>query len=290
MRILVHVHVFHKEIWPEIRDLLCNLDQFDWDLYITTVHNDFCFDKSIGCSARRVSVNIIENKGYDVGPFIWVLQHVDTDKYDYVIKLHTKRNVPYDAIIGKYCVGGSMWRRKSLSFIRSKNNINLCLSSMESNTHTGMCGDRQLIMEDSFDSDSLSLEGARIIMDKHFSYTGNIKFIAGTMFIAKMDALRPILKIGVSLNDFSESSSDRKSSLAHALERVFGALIIAQGFEIEDCFTKKYINLFYLDDIRNFSIKLLLFIRRFIFQYKKTKHRKIIKILKIPVYSKKFYD
>lgn len=288
MRILVHVHVFYKEIWPEIRDLLKNLDGFDWDLYITTVHDDFEPNSDIIALARHADVHVVENKGYDVGPFIWVINNVDIERYDYIVKLHTKRDVSYKTIPGNYLLGGKRWRKKLLSFIESKDNIRKCISTMENNKSIGMCGNYLLIMDDSSDRDIPSMEGARLILKENFLYSGSIRFICGTMFIVRARIFEPIINMNINIGEFAESSINRKSSLAHMMERVFGAMVIYQGFTIEDCFTENKLYISYLERSVGLIVNLLFDVQRFIFQFKKTKNNNlIIKIMKIPVYVKK---
>ena len=37
-------------------------------------------------------ISIVENRGFDVGPFIKTISELNLDNYDFIVKLHTKRN------------------------------------------------------------------------------------------------------------------------------------------------------------------------------------------------------
>lgn len=277
-------------MWKEIRDFLLNLDEFYWDLYITTVYSDFDIDGDIINLANHVSIHIVKNKGYDVGPFMFIINSIDIIKYDYIIKLHTKRNMKYSktSMVGNYFLCGSRWRNKLLSFIKSKENIKKCISTMERNKNVGMCGNHSLIIDNYSDRDFPSMDGARLLLKNNFSYSGSIKFIAGTMFIVRAKIFTPIIKMNINIDNFTESSANRQSSLAHIMERVFGGIVIQQGFTIEDCFTKNRNYIVYFERTVGLLASALFEIQRFIFQRKKTKNKNIIlKIMKIPVYIKK---
>ena len=67
---------------------------------------------------KNVNVEIVKNLGFDLGPFVHVLNEVNLNDYSYVIKLHTKRDIPLNGKKDWYT--GSGWRDALLKFIRSK--------------------------------------------------------------------------------------------------------------------------------------------------------------------------
>ena len=110
-----------------------------------------------------------------------------------------------------------------------------------------------------------------------FNKVETFHFVAGTMFYVRANLLKPLLRY--TIDDFAQTNGTVKDgTFAHVIERIFGALIEAQSYSL---YEDKYISIKYYAKLISFSI------RRFIFQYKETKHRKLIKIFKIPVYSKK---
>jgi hypothetical protein len=105
------------------------------------------------------------------------------------------------------------------------------------------------------------------------SATEKLSFIAGSMFLAKANLLKPLQNYNI--KDFALTDGKiKEGTFSHVVERLFGALITTQNHTIH---TIKH------DDYRlDF---LLVSLKHFIFQKKITKSgKKIIKICKIPVY------
>ncbi len=55
--------------------------------------------------------------------------------------------------------------------------------------------------------------------------SGFFDFPVGTMFWAKVDALKPLFDAGITINDFQEETGQSDGTLSHALERLIGLLI-----------------------------------------------------------------
>jgi len=60
----------------------------------------------------------------------------------------------------------------------------------------------------------------------------NITFPIGTMFWARTEALRSLIDLGLTWEDYPEEPLPYDGSILHALERLFPTIIQAQGFDI----------------------------------------------------------
>lgn len=279
--ILVHVHVYYPELWPEIKACLGSLATGTYDLYVTMVTDYPDLVSDIKTFSSDAHCLVVANRGYDIGPFVHVLNMTNLDQYDYVIKLHTKRDMPAGALLGAFDMSGGAWRQYALSFLHPKTHFQSCLQGFLDNPAIGMMAHHRLIVGQCY-GDKAALRQCQDLCRKMGLPVRPFKYVAGTMFIIRAKLLRPVVDMGLGLDDFSAPTQDKPTSLAHVLERFFGYLVYAQDFTIQDSFTDKRLK--QQDNL----MKPLRFIWHFLYRRKVTRSGKsIIKICKIPIYSKR---
>ena len=66
-----------------------------------------------------------------------------------------------------------------------------------------------------------------------------VEYIGGTMFIARADIFKPLLKLGLKAEDFRTVERDNENELAHVIERVMGWLVTSNGYTFDDPYTTK---------------------------------------------------
>lgn len=280
-KILVHCHVYYPHMWAELKNYIQNIAPHPFDLYVTLVekHSDIIDD--VKRTFPNAKVEIVENRGYDIGPFIHVLNQVDLDDYEYVIKIHSKGTSDKGCrlYINGVRLTQKLWHRFLLEgILRSPKFFQKIMSRFEENPKLGMVGAKKLITSDDKVSEQLRSDIEKQMKEMGFAKPKEIRFIAGTMFMCRAKLLNPI-KSKFMLHDFAPTDGSVKDgTLAHVLERVLGTSVIAQGYEIQgyDC------NLFMI--LRGIELSL----RRFIYQSKVTNNGShLVKICKLPIYSKK---
>ncbi len=284
--ILIHIHIYYTHLWPELRECVELVDSLNlqFQLVITTVGEMTKLADEVTTRWPEAELRVVPNLGYDIAPFAEVLNHVDLTRYRYCIKLHTKRDVVWDASIGAVCVGGNRWRQYLLSFMK-RENMEAVLRAFESQPTLGMVGHHALICSrEPYDEHAWKLS-------EHWLNTGGFalssstyahKYIAGSMFMCRAELLgvvRDILKG----KEFEMPKPERISPISHAAERLLGHAVTAAGYEVRDVYTPAI-------ERMGFRWKHLLLrsvhrLMRFVFQRKRTKSGKlIVKICKIPVY------
>ena len=90
-KIAVHMHLYYAEQLEDLLQRLESLSGTAYDLYVTMGAEDKKAEQTIKAFKADANIRIVRNLGYDVGPFIDFLHHVNLDDYDYIIKIHTKR-------------------------------------------------------------------------------------------------------------------------------------------------------------------------------------------------------
>lgn len=222
VKIAVVVHLFYPELADEIYRLLRNIVE-PFDLIVTTPREGATSGllDMFSPLASSVTIAVSENRGRDVGPFIAVHRAGLLERYEAVLKLHSKRST--------YSEQGQFWQQ---------------------NLFRQLCGESLTVMR----TLELLRRGDVGVVGPHDYYLTNphywganratvwrlmqslspasplteadvpLGFFAGTMFWFTPRALSPLHDIPDSLLDFEPEGGQQDGTLAHALERLFGLL------------------------------------------------------------------
>ncbi len=283
-KILVHVHVFYENLYPELKACLLNLKDYNCDYFFTFVKENKELESDIKSTFKNVKVEIVKNLGFDLGPFVHVLNEVNLDEYSYVIKLHTKRDIPLNG--RKYWYSGSGWRDALLKFIKNKDVLDKVIERLEKNPKVGMHGPNICTFNkktDEHDTSKVVLKYFR----KNNLKVSKYKFVAGTMFIVRAPLLKFIQNLNVTQDYFeSPDLSHEGCQKAHIFERLCGYTVTRQGFKIVDCtYSVVWSQFLY------FLINLKKFLQASIVTVRVTKNNKfLVKVLRIPVFAIKLKD
>jgi len=230
MRTLAIVHVYYPQRWPELaaclriaaepRDIVVTYGD---ETAVAAARHDFPEATFLKC----------ENVGYDIWPFLKALQTVELSRYDVIVKLHTKRDVPTPYCANNAFLGGSAWRRLLLGFVKSPGAWRRALRRL-SGPGVGMVADRRLVFTGNVtEPDDGVFDRA---LDEVERMTGERlsggRFVAGSMFAVRAEVLKPLLG-QYAADRFAVSEKGDYRTLAHVLERAFGALVSAAGLRVE---------------------------------------------------------
>jgi len=222
MRIAIVVHVFYGNLWPEIRRHIRHFDSYSPDVFITTSETA---DPSVIDTIRRdmphAAVERLPNRGFDVGPFVKTINEIDLDRYEYIVKLHTKRN--RFGIVNFMPLFGGLWRKKLLAFCNSRAAVRKTLDVLSENDSVGMIGgDCELLVRP---WNELAPEPLQETPSDPRT------FVAGTMFIVRSRLLKAV-RDSVSFEDFAPTTRQTLDTLAHKWERRLGYMVTDQGMSV----------------------------------------------------------
>lgn len=281
MKICVHLHVFYMEMLDELLRYVSNFsttEDWEYDLYVTMCGKHPESEQKIYDFKDNAHIIKVANRGYDVAPFLQVIKNINLDDYDYIVKLHSKRDLTQPAYLPNCQFKGSEWRDKLAAFIASPENLALSLKQFEQHADIGMLCAPELIITAAKD-DVRAEEKAEKIMRGMGLEIKNRNFVAGTMFMARAKLFKHWQNLPYNAADFEEFDPKHKGgSLAHALERVLGYMIGAQGYRIAP----------YYPCGLGVKLKFIAYrIGNFLYYRRVNSKGKLhIKICKIPVYSK----
>ncbi len=229
--ILVHLHLYYHEQIDYMLSKLKNINNCNWDLYVTICQDNSISKKKILNFKPDAKIIIVENKGYDVWPFISIIKSVNLSNYDYIVKIHTKNYQKKPNALGKK---GFWWRNELIdSLLKSKTRYKNNIKILEDNSIGMICSalmyrtvsGNKKIPEESF---LLNKELLRL----NFT-TQKRDFCAGTMFIAKADIFKFLQTSQINANDFSTSESTSSvGTLAHVYERILCIAVSEYGYKI----------------------------------------------------------
>lgn len=252
----------------------------DYDLHISVTRQDADLFRDIKAFNPACTLKVVQNKGYDVAPFIEVLNSVHLGNYDYIVKLHTKRDMPVGVLINRFDMGQTRWRDYALSFLSTPAHFKKCLKAFAQDEKLGMCGHHRLIFKNDPSCDTLFHEAETFLLHMGLHKKHKAFYVAGTMFMARAHLMQPFKDLCLSIDDFATPDRGHdNASLAHVIERALGRSVSAQGYVLKDCFSTR------AEWWK--SISSILFRRVYynIYRRKRTKSgRLLIKLVKIPVW------
>ena len=237
-RTLVVIHLYYPQLWKELLGCVRSIDG-EKDVVVT--HGD----ESAVAEARRdlPEARFIrcENRGFDVWPFLFALQQVRMSDYGLVVKLHTKRDIDfgYDFKFNGHHFNGPTWRERLVSFCatprawaRTKREL--------LRPGVGMVADRHVIVgrrDVRYDHAERAYDAALAEINAlggHPVAPQEGRFVAGTMFAAKTEPLKFLLRRGFTAGMFPTSEHVRISDCqyAHVVERMLGLAVGACGQRI----------------------------------------------------------
>ena len=172
-----------------------------------------------------------------------------------------------------------------LSFIKSQDRFDKVIARLESDNTIGMHGAIPAIFSKDDDLATKTREDVIALAQKNNLKAIDYEFVAGSVFVVRASVLKMIQALKLSQKDFEiPDETHVKSQFAHIIERYLGFITYTQGMAIEDCelssMQKEY---FYLKK------SWLKFFHKYIYSVRVTKKGKfLVKILRIPIYSRKF--
>lgn len=225
-RLAIIIHAFYLDVFEEILESLGRVD-LTHKLFVTTTSESAGSVRNI-LRAFGSEFEIIEheNRGRDVAPFLVALRRANAEGFPFVLKLHTKKSL--------HRGDGDAWRNEIYRSIATPTQIRWIIDAMKSSPTVGIVGPLgQLVsMGTYWGSNEARVRWLASRMCISSVDANKDILVAGTMFIARMEALLPALNLAIRAEDFEAEGGQTDGTLAHALERAFTYSARAAGLEI----------------------------------------------------------
>ena len=230
--VAVHIHVHYTDLLDELMNYTSNLPG-KVDLFVTTTQPGGSIAAQVQARFPHATVWQTQNRGKDLGPFIDAIKRHQLDKYDLVLKLHSKKslNLPkylkaVQGLFGKEIRNGDDWRRGLItSLAANQQRVEQIYQAFAADATLGMVGAARFICR-APDVNGVGYEA----LCQRLGISPHILFFGGTIFWIRGRHLRHLRQAGLTLQDFDvHSVGNVENTLEHACERVFGALVAADG-------------------------------------------------------------
>ncbi len=225
----VIIHMFYEHMTPEFQLYLRNIP-YPFDLYIST---DTPEKKAIierfleNETYNHVEVRLSENRGRDIAPKLIAFRDV-YDRYEFALHLHTKwsdhaselanwRGYLLETLLGSGEIVHSVFE----AFGRVDDIGIIAAQHFEPVRHWINWGHDYKIAKALSKRMGFDLPSDKSVLD----------FPSGSMFWARTDALKPLLDLELSYQDFPPEENQIDKTLAHAIERLYYYVCEHAGFQ-----------------------------------------------------------
>lgn len=279
-RVLVHLHIYYPQQIDYFINKMGNIVDVEWDLYVT--YSELPKDAFSKLKSFKPSVQFlpIENIGYDIWPFLSLIRALNLKDYDYVIKLHTKRELPPNEtdLLNQ---SGFYWRNTLVdSILFSQNHFRNILKILDQKKKIGMICARDYYLKEDLFQDFIKKELQKLGLLKMSS-----KMEFGSIFMIRSYVLESLKTDIISRELFSKHAplSGSSISMAHIYERLFSHLSPNYGLRNYPITYKKNLN------YKSILVNPLINTFRFLFTIDRSglDQKKFVKLFGVTIYKSK---
>ena len=170
---------------------------------------------------------VMENRGFDLLPFLTVLKDIDLDKYDIVFKLQSKSTKKSFIHIYKQFFLRRDWFVNLFEGVLSAKNVHKTIDVLYNQEEIGLVAAENLIVKDPKHKENLIQKMAE---ERGLPFIREYSFVAGTCFAMKAMCLKPIQELHLEKEEFAPWVPSRGLSFAHFVERYLCISLLLQGY------------------------------------------------------------
>jgi lipopolysaccharide biosynthesis protein/glycosyltransferase involved in cell wall biosynthesis len=221
--VCVVVHAYYPELLDEILALLRPWE-VPYRLILTTAaETEPAVRERLACFGLRAECRVYENRGRDILPFLRVANELADAGEELLLKLHTKRSL--------HRRDGDIWRRDLLTKLVAPENAQRFREAFGELPRLGMIAPEGHVLSMRFywgsNRENVHYLCRRLSIRE--ADPAEEVFAAGSMFWARLDALRPLLNLHLDESEFEAEGGQVDGTMAHAIERVTALAVKQSG-------------------------------------------------------------
>ncbi|MEJ7745161.1 MAG: rhamnan synthesis F family protein [Luteimonas sp.] len=226
LRVALHLHVYYPELLPEMLERL-GRNRLQPDLFVS-VPTGLVGDRvrsMLHEYGGRTVVEVVPNRGRDIGPLLTAFGPRLTRDYDIVGHLHTKKTADVaDVVMSK------AWRTFLFENLLGgeASMVDIIVGRMAADPSIGMIFPDEPNLLDWGRNRTAAVALCRKL-DLPEDLPEQFEFPVGTMFWARVEALQPLFDLSLDWADYPVEPLPYDGSMLHALERLLPFVVAQQG-------------------------------------------------------------
>ncbi|MCB1476929.1 MAG: hypothetical protein H6883_12490 [Rhodobiaceae bacterium] len=235
LKIAAIAHMHYHEVWPELAATLRSLPAQS-QIFITLTPHAAPLREVILSDFPAAHVEVVQNRGRDVLPFLRLHNAGALDEADLVLKIHGKRSDH-----GAGLVIGDYWRRASYSALAGTPDIvDSIVDRFDADPELGVLGPAMFRLPNNNINEAQALgqndDATRQLYHLVFGSSEGFKvdFFAGTMFWFRREALAALKNIHKPEELFESEKGLLDGLPEHAFERLLPLIAHRSGYVIAD--------------------------------------------------------
>jgi len=225
-KVAIIVHAFHLDALDEILSHVSALPSHHKLFVTTTEDREAAVRSRLELSGRDYALQIVNNRGRDVLPFLLILPALKSESFDLFIKVHTKKSM--------HRKDGDAWRLALMEQLLLPDVVTRLVQAFADDPRLGIVGpEKHYVSFARFlgaNSRAVLAIVSRLGLSKEQAMASG--FFAGTMFMARVGAMQPLLDLGYADKDFEAENGQVDGTFAHALERCMALGAAVLGYRI----------------------------------------------------------
>ncbi|SDI69100.1 glycoside hydrolase family 99-like domain-containing protein [Alloyangia pacifica] len=209
-------HIHYAETWSDIQNCVEKFSEGTLDVYVTTTSEEVA--TVVKSSMPDAVVELVDNRGRDVRPFLMMMKRIAHLKYRAICKVHGKKSV--------YRADGDTLRINMLTALIDPD----LTERFEQDAKLGILAAQDSIVDHNTANMFLNKSNVEYVSEKIGLHFEDDKFIAGTMFWVDPSAISPLLTLKDSVFDIERGLAD--GTVPHAIERIFINLVRRSGYKL----------------------------------------------------------
>lgn len=228
IRPCVVIHAWYPDAFGDILDALAG-SGMPMRLIVTTgPEQSEQVATELASRNMKAEVEVRENRGRDILPFLHVADRLLDEGETLVLKLHTKHS--------PHRPDGANWRGELLERLASPARIQQVVSAFQDDPALGLVAPEGHVQPLHYywgaNRDNVHYLAARLGISVPDADSDH--FVSGSMFWVRLEGLRPLLDAHLDEWEFEDEAAQLDGTFAHAVERVFALCVRDHGLQVRD--------------------------------------------------------